>query len=149
MEQNMKSIKDKIIQKSTKDREWGARVKRRQENEEWTSLSFKIAVQILKHLRLNQISQKSIAEKLDCSPQYLSKLLKGKENLTLETIWKLQNVLDITLIEISEAQSENKNTLNVNDERKEDGIELVKEVIYTQTREPISIDANFNYYVAV
>ena len=95
---------DKIIQNSIKDREWIEQVKNRQKNEEWTSLSFKIAVQILRHLRFNKISQKSVAEKLNCSPQYFSKLLKGKENLTLETIWKLQRVLGITLIEVVEFQ---------------------------------------------
>jgi hypothetical protein len=36
---------------------------------------------------------------MGCSPQYVNKLLKGSENLTLETICKMEKVLQIKLIE--------------------------------------------------
>jgi len=35
---------------------------------------------------------------MNCSPQYISKLLKGSENLTLETIAKLEEVLELDLV---------------------------------------------------
>ena len=37
---------------------------------------------------------------MDVSPQYINKVVKGNENLTLETISKIESVLGITLIEI-------------------------------------------------
>lgn len=149
MEQNIKKIKDKVVQNSVKDREWRERVKKRQKNEEWTSLSFRIAVKILRHLRVNKISQKSVAQQLNCSPQYLSKLLKGKENLTLETIWKLQKVLGIALIEVIEPKQNIENDLNSEIELEGEEIELTKEEVYLQARKPISINADYNYYIAV
>lgn len=97
------SIKDKIIKQAVKDDEWLEKAKNRQSNESWLEISFSIALKVLRHLRKNKISQKSIAKQMGCSPQYLSKLLKGKENLTLETICKLQNILGIPLIQIAES----------------------------------------------
>jgi len=34
------------------------------------------------------------------TPQYINKIVKGKENLTLETIAKIEKALGITLIEV-------------------------------------------------
>lgn len=34
---------------------------------------------------------------MGCSQQYVSKLLKGSENLTLETIAKLEEILDLEI----------------------------------------------------
>ena len=44
------------------------------------------------------ITQTVLAEKMDCSQQYISKVLKGKENLSLETISKIESALEIDLI---------------------------------------------------
>ncbi len=92
------SLKDKIITQSIDDTKWLVEAKQRQHDSDWLDISFQIALTILRYLRKNKISQKSIAEKMKCSPQYLSKILKGKENLTLETICKLQKILGISLI---------------------------------------------------
>jgi transcriptional regulator with XRE-family HTH domain len=44
-------------------------------------------------------SQKQLAENMKVSAQQINKIVKGKENLTLETISKLENALGIVLIE--------------------------------------------------
>ena len=44
------------------------------------------------------MTQASLAQKMECSQQYVSKVLKGKENLSLETISKIESALDIDLI---------------------------------------------------
>ena len=44
------------------------------------------------------MSQKQLAEKMNCSPQYISKVLRGRENLSLETLTKIENALEISLI---------------------------------------------------
>jgi transcriptional regulator with XRE-family HTH domain len=66
-------------------------------------MSGRIALKILRHLRKEKITQKALAEKLDWSPQYLNKVLKGSENLTLEipsTRDKLQTATGLVLIEV-------------------------------------------------
>lgn len=44
------------------------------------------------------ISQKQLAERMKCSPQYISKVLKGWENLSLETLFKIESALDISIV---------------------------------------------------
>ena len=36
---------------------------------------------------------------MGCSPQYVSRLLKGEENLSLETICKLENALHESIMQ--------------------------------------------------
>lgn len=60
-----------------------------------------IALRVLNRLEDLGMSQKELANKMNCSPQYVSKLLKGSENLTLETISKLEKSLGIDLVESS------------------------------------------------
>lgn len=48
------------------------------------------------------MTQKELADKLNCSQQYVSLLLKGAENLTLETIAKIEEALDFRLITVSD-----------------------------------------------
>lgn len=42
--------------------------------------------------------QKALAERINCTQQYISKILKGKENMSLDTLSKLERALGITLI---------------------------------------------------
>ena len=44
------------------------------------------------------MTQASLADKMKCSQQYVSKILKGKENLSLESIWKIESALGIDLL---------------------------------------------------
>ncbi len=89
--------------------DWKAEAVERQNNRDWTQLSFKIAVRILREIRaqkpINGMSQKKLADEMGVSPQYINKLVKGKENLSLETIAKIESVLGITLLEIPTEQS--------------------------------------------
>lgn len=72
----------------------------RQENREWLRMSQEIALCLSHHLRRSSLTQKSLAEQLGVSPAYVVKLLKGNENLTLETICKIQKVTghDIVMV---------------------------------------------------
>lgn len=58
----------------------------------------KIALKVLIRLDELQWTQKYLAERLEVSPQQVNKIVKGKENLTLETQVKLQNVLQIPIL---------------------------------------------------
>lgn len=57
-----------------------------------------IAIKVLTKLDELAWSQKDLAKKMDVSPQQVNKIVKGKENLTLFTITKLQEILDIDIL---------------------------------------------------
>lgn len=44
------------------------------------------------------VTQSLLAERMGCSQQYVSNLLKGSSNMTLETIARIETALDIDLI---------------------------------------------------
>ncbi len=91
---------EKLKNRSVKDDKWIKKGKWRQENEAWLDFSFAIAIKILRALREKNITQKALAEKLGLTPQYVNKIVKGQENLTLETICKFERALEIDLIKV-------------------------------------------------
>lgn len=73
----------------------------RQKNNEWLRISQEIALCIHYYIRKEKMSQKCFADKLGVSEAYIGKLLKGRENLTLESICRIQQALGVELISIS------------------------------------------------
>ena len=73
----------------------------RRENREYIRMSQDIALCIHYYLRKSNMTQKEFADKMGVSPAYIGRLLKGGENLTLETICKVQNVLGQDLIRVT------------------------------------------------
>ena len=67
-------------------------------NREWLRVSQRIAFDILEQLDALGWTQKTLAEKMGVSPQYVNKIVRGSENFTLETLVKLQTILDIPLL---------------------------------------------------
>jgi ribosome-binding protein aMBF1 (putative translation factor) len=57
--------------------------------------SAKVAVSVLDALKDKGWSQKDLAEKMSVSAQQVNKILKGQENMTFETIDKLETALGI------------------------------------------------------
>lgn len=84
--------------KSATPSKWREKAEWRRNNREWIRKSQRIAMTILNWMEENNISQKELASRLNVSPQYVSKLLKGSENLSLETITKLESVTNIEFI---------------------------------------------------
>lgn len=81
----------------------------RKENKEWLRKSAKIALAIRRELRLKGMTQQDLAAKMGLSPQYVGRILKGQENLTLETISKLEAAIGISLVSLgNERQVETK-----------------------------------------
>ena len=118
---SINNIKNKLLKNSKKDTTWLEKAKWRKENEEWLDVSFKIAVKVLSALKANKStdtypkSQKELAEALDCSPQYISKLLKGQERLGIDTITKVGKVLGVKLIEVPQEQVKKEEMLSSED----------------------------------
>ncbi len=69
----------------------------RNANREWMRRSNRIATKILIALKEQNLSQKTLANRMGVTPQYISKLVKGKENFTLETCTKLEAFLGIEI----------------------------------------------------
>ncbi|MBP7179672.1 MAG: helix-turn-helix transcriptional regulator [Dysgonomonadaceae bacterium] len=69
----------------------------RNANREWLRRSNRIAAKVLMALKEQKMTQKDLAEKMSVTPQYINKIVKGGENLTTETITKLENILGIAI----------------------------------------------------
>ncbi|MBO3097600.1 helix-turn-helix domain-containing protein [Gelidibacter pelagius] len=108
---SINNIKSRLKNSSKQDNTWIERAKYRKENKAWLDISFAIAVKIMSAIKANKTSnifpktQKELAEAMNCSPQYVNKLLKGTENLQLETIVKIEQILNVHLIEVPEFQT--------------------------------------------
>lgn len=65
----------------------------------WLKYSRKITIKAAVAMKHQNISRQELADRMGCSPQYVSKLLKGEENLSLETIFKLEEALNIAILQ--------------------------------------------------
>lgn len=77
---------------------WREEAEWRRENCSWLRHSQKIAVKVLLQMKQLGLTQHALAERMNCTQQYVSKILKGKENMSLETLSKLEDALGINLI---------------------------------------------------
>lgn len=78
---------------------WREAAQARRANKEWLRYSQKIAMRMLDKMEEQDITQKQLAERMGCSQQYVSKILKGCENLSLETLSKIESALNITIMQ--------------------------------------------------
>ncbi len=92
--EKLKAIAKPRTEKAVKAAQW------RRENRRWLRMSQDIAIFIKFWLRKNDMSQKQLAEKMGVTPTYIGKLLKGNENLTLETISRLQEAINEDIMSI-------------------------------------------------
>lgn len=76
-------------------------------NKKWLDKSAMVAVNVLEALKTKGLSQKDLAQKMNVSAQQVNKILKGQQNLTFETISKLETALEISLIEIIDFKAAN------------------------------------------
>lgn len=77
---------------------WREEAESRLENKSWLRYSQMIAMKMLDKMELLGITQKMLAERMGCSQQYVSKILRGRENLSLETLSKIESALDLHLV---------------------------------------------------
>lgn len=88
----LESHQSKTPSKWREEAEW------RRSNSAWLNHSQHIAVKVLSYMKRESLTQSAMAERIDCTQQYVSKILKGKENLSLETLTKLELVMGEKLI---------------------------------------------------
>lgn len=77
---------------------WREEAEWRRENISWLRHSQQIAVKVLLKMKELHLTQKALAERMNCTQQYVSKILKGKENLSLDTLARLEDALHINLV---------------------------------------------------
>ncbi len=68
----------------------------RKENASWLRWSRKLAVTLIGYMQDNGLKRTDLASRLDVSPQYVSKLLSGTENLSFKSIANIEDKLGIT-----------------------------------------------------
>lgn len=73
----------------------------RKENATWLRWSRKLAVTLIGYMQDNGMKRADLASKLGVSPQYVSKLLSGTENLSFKSIANIEEKLGISCLAIS------------------------------------------------
>ena len=68
------------------------------DNWSWLKYSYAIAIKVRRRMKELGMTQKELAQKLECTQQYISVLLGGRANMTLETLAKLEQALSFDLI---------------------------------------------------
>jgi ribosome-binding protein aMBF1 (putative translation factor) len=95
----MKTNREKFLELvSDVDIKAEERINWRIANRQWLRVSQSIGFDILEKLDDLGWTQKDLAEKMGVSPPYINKIVKGSENFTLQSLVKLQEILDIPIL---------------------------------------------------
>ena len=95
---NKKAIEFLEAHQSETPSKWREEAEWRRGNWSWLRHSQRIAVKVLLQMRTQGLTQKALAERMNCTQQYVSKILKGQENMSLDTLTRLEEALGISLI---------------------------------------------------
>ena len=77
---------------------WHKDAEERKKQRGWRDKAFDIALILLNYKDAHDLNQVQLAKKIGVSKQYIHRVLQGKENLTSESISKIENALGISLI---------------------------------------------------
>ena len=80
---------------------WRENAQWRRDNEYWLKYSRYITLHVLQAMQEQSVTQAELAKRMGCTQQYVSNLLKGSSNMTLETIARLELALGIDLVKTS------------------------------------------------
>jgi ribosome-binding protein aMBF1 (putative translation factor) len=95
----MEKVIDKLRQHESADKSgWREAANFRRENKSWLRHSQYIAMLMLDKMEELGLTQKALASQMNVSQQYISKVLKGHENLSLETLAKIEDILHINIL---------------------------------------------------
>ena len=87
--------------KSPSESKWKEKALWRKRNATWLNYSRLITLKVLSRMEECGVTQSALAEKMNCSQQYVSNLLKGSSNMTLETISRLEEALDFKILNLT------------------------------------------------
>lgn len=83
-----------------KDNTWKIKLERIRRSKLWAGDMALLAARVLEFLEENNKTQRWLAEKLDVSPQQITKIVKGRQNLSWGKIKEIEAVLGIKLARI-------------------------------------------------
>ncbi len=92
----MKKI-SRLTASNDKQSAWKGFIEQLENEKDYIDTSAYIAFQVMSTMRLLGLKQKDLAQRLDVSPQQVSKILSGQENLTIETINRVKTALGIDI----------------------------------------------------
>ncbi len=90
----------KISKPDNPNAEWRKIAKWNRDHAESIDDFIRIAVHIAQALKAKSSNQTILAEQLGVTPQALTRIMKGRQNLSLQTIRKIEKVLDISLVTV-------------------------------------------------
>ena len=94
----MKAIEFLMKNQSDTASKWREDAEYRRRNSRWLLYSAMISLRVKTRMEEVGMTQVVLAEKLGCTQQHISMLLKGKNNMTLETIAKFEEALGFDII---------------------------------------------------
>lgn len=74
---------------------WREEAEWRRTNQAWLRRSQAVAIKILDRMEEMHWTQQQVAAMLGCSQQYVSRIVKGSENLSLEMLSKIEDLLGL------------------------------------------------------
>lgn len=86
----------------TKSLVGGNRANVGKEDKPWLGHSQTIANIMSARMKELGMTQRKLAEKMNCTQQYVSKILKGRENLSLEALSKIEKALEIQILQFDD-----------------------------------------------
>jgi len=98
------SLRNLLAHDAIPDTKWDSFVKDTLANEEHNERALLVAATVLRHLRQQKLTKVWLAERMGVSPQHVGKILKGRSNMTLETIGKLESATGLTLLDVRSNQ---------------------------------------------
>ena len=90
----LESHQSETASQFVKDAQW------RKENEGWLKWSRQLAVSLVAYMQDHKMKRADLAIALNVSPQYVSRLLSGKENLSFKSIANIEEKLGINCNEL-------------------------------------------------
>jgi len=80
---------------------WAEKAAWRKANRGWLRKSAEIGIHILDSLQKAGMSQKDFSDLMGVSAQFVSRIARGEENLTLQTIDKIEKALGVELVKVT------------------------------------------------
>ena len=77
---------------------WRDHAEWRRTNKHWLRYSQRIACILIDRMEEQHMTKEQLAERMGCSLAYVSNLLRGQENLSLETICKIEESFGLQII---------------------------------------------------
>lgn len=77
---------------------WREDAQWRRDNAHWLKYARQITQRVLQAMDDQSVTQQELARRMGCSQQYISNLLKGSTNMTLETLSRLESALHIDIL---------------------------------------------------